>query len=560
MRAVYPWTAVVGQDALKRALLLTAIDPAIGGVLVQGPRGVAKTTLARALGELVPGAFVELPLGASEERVTGSLDLGAALRAGEVRFQPGLLARAHDGVLYVDEVNLLPDALIDLLLDAAASGHNVVERDGISHAHPARFVLVGTMNPEEGELRPQLTDRFGLSVEAEGALEPAQRAQIIERRLAFDADRDGFRARFSDAQQALLSQVRQARELLPTIALEDALPQVTARCHAAGVEGVRADLAMLRAARAHAALHGRRAIAVEDIEAVAELALQHRRRQGSPPSPPRGGAAPDTRGPSSSASSSSAGSASAAGSTVSGSATSDRHGALSAVPVRAIPTRLPHWLTAPRERGTPEARRRGRAHVRGTRGARGHAERAGSVDWFATLARTRAPAERDLVRRARRAPNRALWVVAIDCSASMLRGGALASAKGVAQALAAQAHRAGAQVALIGFRGEHAELASSARDHRSTRERVLAALPAGGSTPLRAALHEALALCAARDDRSKRIILLTDGRTRERLDAAAAPGVDITLIDCERGPLRLARAPALARSLGARYLHLDQLR
>jgi magnesium chelatase subunit D len=539
MKSVYPWSAVVGQAALKRALTLSAIDPAIGGVLVQGPRGVAKTTLARALAELVPGRFVELPLGASEERVTGSLDLSAALRDGQVNFAPGLLARAHDGVLYVDEVNLLPDVLIDLLLDAAASGRNVVERDGISHTHAARFVLVGTMNPEEGELRPQLTDRFGLSVEADGAIDPAQRAEIIQRRLAFDLDADAFRARFAEPQAALQLRIQRARELLPKVSLDAALPKITALCHAAGVEGVRADLAMLRAARAHAAFHERSQIDDEDIAAVAELALSHRRRnpppQGTPPSSSSNGPNPRSDPQS-----------------------DEKHGALASAPVRAAPApRLPRWLTAA-PRGGAELRRRGQARTLGRRGVPRSAGSQGSIDWFATLARTRRPTHDDLVHRARRAPTRALWVLALDCSASMLRGGALASAKGVARAFAAQAHRAGAHVALIGFRGERAELASSAKDHRTTREHALAQLPAGGNTPLRDALQRALALCAD-DDRHKRIILLTDGRTRERLDDLASHDVELTLIDCERGPVRLARAPRIAQSLAARYLHIDAL-
>src|SRR6187399_1331135 len=212
MTQPFPWSAVLGQERLKLALLLCAIDPAIGGVLIRGPRGVAKTTLARAFAELLPGRFVELPLGATEERVTGTLDLGRVLQRGEVQFSPGLLSRAHEGVLYVDEVNLLPDALVDLLLDAAATGKNVVERDGVSHAHAARFVLVGTMNPEEGELRPQLLDRFGLSVAADGALSPAARSAVVLRRLDFERDPEAFAASFAREQQALIARARAARE------------------------------------------------------------------------------------------------------------------------------------------------------------------------------------------------------------------------------------------------------------------------------------------------------------------------------------------------------------
>src|SRR3954452_15121315 len=186
----FPFTAVVGQEDAKLALLLNAVDPAIGGVLLRGQKGSGKTTLARGLAALLPGdaPFVELPVGATEDRLVGTIDLAAALTAGERRFQAGLLAEAHGGVLYVDEVNLLPDHLVDVLLDVAASGVNRVEREGVSHSHPSRFVLVGSMNPEEGELRPQLLDRFGLAVDVAASTDPRVRADAVRRRLAFDAD------------------------------------------------------------------------------------------------------------------------------------------------------------------------------------------------------------------------------------------------------------------------------------------------------------------------------------------------------------------------------------
>jgi magnesium chelatase subunit I len=283
--AHFPLAAVVGADELKLALCLTAIDPKIGGVLIEGPRGMAKSTLARGLADLLAsGQFVTLPLGATEERLVGTLDLDAALGQGRAQFSPGVLAKADGGVLYVDEVNLLPDHLVDLLLDVAASGVNLVERDGISHRHPARFVLIGTMNPEEGELRPQLLDRFGLNVALSGQTAPTERSQIIRRRLDFDADPVAFCAQWTTEQEALKARCERARLLLPGIALDDqALEAITERCFAAGVDGLRADLVWLRAARAHAAWRGASAILSEDIDAVAEFALRHRRRDVAPP-------------------------------------------------------------------------------------------------------------------------------------------------------------------------------------------------------------------------------------------------------------------------------------
>ena len=288
--ALFPFAAIAGQPQLRQALLLAAIDPQLGGVLIEGPRGTAKSTAARALAELIDAApFVTLPLGASLEHLAGTLDLEHAMAGNAVRFAPGLLARAHGGVLYVDEINLLPDALVDVLLDAAASGVNVVERDGISHRHAARFVLVGTMNPEEGQLRPQLLDRLGLCVQLANVSQPAERQAIVRARLAFDADPEAFRARHAAAQSDLAERLRQARARLQQ---PDALPwpddvheAASALCVAAQVDGLRADIVMLRAARALAAWEAAPALLPRHVQDVAELVLVHRRKPGTAPAP-----------------------------------------------------------------------------------------------------------------------------------------------------------------------------------------------------------------------------------------------------------------------------------
>ncbi|WP_280398227.1 VWA domain-containing protein [Nocardia carnea] len=288
--AGFPFSAVIGQEQLQLALILCAVHPGIGGVLVRGEKGTAKSTVVRALARLLPpvvdetGArparLVELPVGATEDRVVGSLDLERVLRDGEQAFRPGLLAAAHHGVLYVDEVNLLHDHLVDVLLDAAAMGRVHIERDGVSHSHPARFVLVGTMNPEEGELRPQLLDRFGLTVDVTASREVDVRMAVVRRRLDYEADPAGFAAAYAPADAEIADRILAARDRLPGTALDDVeLRRIAAVCASFDVDGMRADLVVARTATAHAAWCGRAAVTADDVRIAAELALPHRRRR-----------------------------------------------------------------------------------------------------------------------------------------------------------------------------------------------------------------------------------------------------------------------------------------
>jgi magnesium chelatase subunit I len=318
MRVPYPFTAIVGQDELRLALLLAAIDAGLGGVLAFGDRGTGKSTTVRALAALLPPMrmaegcryncdpaapaaalcescraqgsrlkarqapvpVIDLPLGATEDRVVGALDVERALAEGVKAFEPGLLARAHRGFLYIDEANLLEDHLVDLLLDVAASGENIVEREGISVRHPARFVLIGSGNPEEGELRPQLLDRFGLSVEVLTPTDLATRVEVVRRRDAYDRDPAAFAARFEKDQAALRKRILGARKRLDSVTVPDAaIERAAMLCIGLGTDGLRGELTLVRAARAFAALEGDAAVGDPHLRRVAPAALRHRLRR-----------------------------------------------------------------------------------------------------------------------------------------------------------------------------------------------------------------------------------------------------------------------------------------
>jgi magnesium chelatase subunit I len=313
---IFPFSAIVGQDQMKLGLVLNVIDPAVGGLLVMGEKGTGKSTAVRALAELLPEyttskgcpfncdpddrflctacaerqertgrlereprkmRVVELPLGTTEDRLIGTMDIEHALQYGEKRFEPGILAGANRNFLYVDEVNLLEDHIVDLLLDSAAMGRNIVEREGVSFAHPSRFMLVGTMNPEEGDLRPQLLDRFGLSVYVRSLRDKEQRIEILRRRAAFDIDSEGFAGSWRGEQENLAGKIVKARESLPQVTIpEDILDKVVTITSSIKVDGHRADIVMLRAAKALAAFRGRQEITLDDVKDICSLALVHR--------------------------------------------------------------------------------------------------------------------------------------------------------------------------------------------------------------------------------------------------------------------------------------------
>ncbi|MBN2009650.1 AAA family ATPase [candidate division KSB1 bacterium] len=274
----YPFAAVVGQEKMKKALLLNLINPKIGGVLIKGEKGTAKSTIVRGLADLVSGLkVVELPLGATEDKVVGTLDIEHAIKKGEKRFEPGILSKAHGNILYVDEINLLDDNIVDILLDVAAMGVNTVEREGISHSHPSQFILIGTMNPEEGDLRPQLLDRFGLTIDVVGESDVANRVEVIKRRLAFEQTPDEFAKDFSAQQLELSNTIISAQDKLSNILFPEYLYECIASISCAiGVDGHRADITMLKTALTIAAFYNCVEVTEEHIYEAAELVLPHR--------------------------------------------------------------------------------------------------------------------------------------------------------------------------------------------------------------------------------------------------------------------------------------------
>lgn len=606
----FPFSAVVGQEDAQQALLLAAVDPAIGGVLLRGEKGSAKSTLARGLaGLLQPDApFVELPVGATEDRVLGSLDVRSLVDGDgsdpAQAFRPGLLAAAHGGALYVDEVNLLPDQIVDGLLDAAASGVNRVERDGVSHEHPARFVLLGSMNPEEGELRPQLLDRFGLAVEVCSSEDPAVRAEAVRRRLAHDEGRltsldidDDLRERLAAARPA---------DLPDRVVTFAATLAVTVRA-----ESLRADLVLCRAAAALAGWEERDVTTEDDVARIAHLALGHRRRRrpfdpptlpteelaaalettreaidGSPgDGGPRGDDSPSDphQGKGSLDTSQGDGQGNASGGSGGGNGASRETGhrwedlAGDALNRGSAPMDLSSDRPRPRPQIADGATGRLSGHaVPGLDGPRG----------VAVLPTVRAMAERraadpdgptlhpDDVREPRRfRRERRTIVLVVDTSGSMGTASRVSAATGAVLGLLADAYLARDQVALVAFRGDEiGEVLPPTASVELARLR-LADLPTGGSTPLAEGISAGLATAqrAVAKESTPLLVVLTDGRATgppEALDRARAAaravadaGVEAMILDAEdgHGSLRLGLAAELAELMNGRCLPLSSI-
>jgi magnesium chelatase subunit D len=618
---VFPFTALVGQDELREALLACAVDPVIGGVLVRGERGTAKSTAVRALAPLLPGVevidgcafgaipgggdaaacpdgphasdastskrpvkLVELPVGATADRLVGTFDLEGALASGAHGFQPGLLAAAHRGILYVDEVNLLPDHLVDVMLDAAAMGRNHVERDGVSASHPARFLLVGTMNPEEGELRPQLLDRFGLSVQVAASDDVGVRAEVVRRRLAFDRDPERFAARFDDQQRILAQRIAAARERLESVRLsERALLLIAGTCARLGVDGMRADIVCARTACALAALDGDDEVSEDHIRRAAGLALGHRRRRGPLEAPGLApgelddamreagddGPGPDDDGPSGD-----------------GAPPPLRHhepaDPQSGAPENGASERSPERTEASSERTEASSERSGAssepngvaaertvapttpstppllALVGAGRGPAGRRSRSAGADGhpidarpapgatgaeLAAVATLRAAVRRraagggppltrsDLHEHIRTGREGNLVVFCVDASGSMGARRRMASVKGAILGLLLDAYQRRDRIALVTFRSTGAELALPPTASVERAAALLSGLATGGGTPLAAGLGRAAELVLTErrraPERRSLALVVTDGRAsggREGREAALRAG------------------------------------
>lgn len=629
----YPFSAIVAQDKLKQALLLCAINPSIGGLLIQGDKGTAKSTAVRSLSAVMPfiervaGSafncaplepldicqacqqperaveeiavpFVNLPLGATEDRVLGSLDLESVLVDRKKKLQPGLLATAHRGILYIDEVNLLPDHLVDTLLDVAAMGVNTIQREGISLSHPARFVLIGTMNPEEGSLRPQFLDRFGLMVDVKAPRDVAERTEVVRRRIAFDADPAAFIDRWAAEQRALQSQIQRARRLLPSVTLADGLLTLISQfCTDLNVSSLRADIVMYKTALTLAALANRREVTADDIRQAAELALTHRQRKKPfeesrlPESkldelmqqaPPAG--QPPTQQPSTSPANQprQANNDPSPERDQPSSGESEDESILGVMPAGNVPL----LVAKPNTRQEQVAVGRRSSAITVQRGASLRAVPTTTPTNLAISATVQHALLRDadewritrddLHQHVQVGKTGSLILFVVDASGSMAASRRMEAVKGSVLSLLTDAYQRRDCVGVIAFRGINAQVMLEPTYQVDLAEQALRQLPTGGRTPLPHALQLALQLVQPTNQPvalQPLMVILSDGKANVPLPGGGDPwqqtlneaaqirkhAVPALVLDTDAGYVRLGRASELANALGADYLPLDEL-
>jgi magnesium chelatase subunit D len=558
----FPFCAVAGQHNFKLALILNAINPAIGGVLVSGPRGCAKSTLARGIADILPGEhdLVTLPLGASEEMLVGTLDLQQVLAEQKVNFNPGLLAKANNGVLYVDEVNLLADSLIDLLLDVSASGINYVERDGISHQHVSRFILLGTMNPDEGELRAQLLDRFGLSVLLSGQNTIEERIEIVRLRECFDRDPQAFINSYQAEQEQIRARIISAKQQLPNITCSNEFRHLIAtRCFQANVDGLRADIVWLKAACAHTAWSGRKEVNEADVLAVEGLVLNHRKQtlEKPPTSKPNNPPPPFSRPPSVQESPSQP-------TTENQNEQSGEWGSMApqqqqtAQPINAV---LPkHSFNAVKQQMSYSAGSAQNALGPIIGGQKKSKQSNRSVNWFGSLLSSLGQWPPQKLRfKDSKVGQPIINCILLDTSASTLKRLQFSRAKAVVLELAQAAYRQREHLVIFGFGNQQVQQLMVKQKAPKLVKQWLDKITAAGGTPLREMLEQ---LGTYQSDLAKvspalrcRNFLITDGRSSQNVNDLTLIG-ETLLIDIEDAAVKRGRGVDIARQLNGQYFLL----